>query len=184
MRANYGQQFEATPVYGMWLLVNDLPKLPADDPAIWERVHVFHFKEYIAADQRDEALRDRTTNPAITGSAVLAWLLEGWQRLRDDLDGKLVLPTTQETTQAYRSAQDMLAQFVSQCCIEGNEYTETYSDIKQVFRKFLRREDVHEQYTDARIGRALGARHYESYHSGALWYRGLRIIDHLDDYRL
>jgi putative DNA primase/helicase len=184
MRANYGKQFESTPVYGMWLLVNDLPKLPADDPAIWERVHVFHFREYIKPEDRDEALRDRTVDPAVTGSAVLAWLLEGWKRLRDDLDGKLVLPTTQEATRTYRDAQDVLAQFIGECCTEGPEFTTRYSEFKEAFRRFLRREDIHEQYTDTRIGRALAARGYESFRSGAMKYRGLQVIDPLFEVHL
>jgi putative DNA primase/helicase len=43
MRANYGRQFESMPTYTLWMLTNHQPKIPADDAAIWERLHVLAF---------------------------------------------------------------------------------------------------------------------------------------------
>jgi len=82
LRANYGKQFNAQPSFGIFLLKNHLPKLPADDNAVWERVHVFKFTEYIKPEERNEVQRDRTQDARITGEAVLAWLVERWRLYR------------------------------------------------------------------------------------------------------
>jgi P4 family phage/plasmid primase-like protien len=177
MRANYGKQFEALPTYAIWLLTNEAPKVAADDSAVWERVHVFRFTEYIAPEDRDETKRDQVVDTAVTGSAALNLIVQGWRRLRDELHGRLALPTTDTETQTYRSAQDLIEQFIGECCDVAPEHSIRFAEFKNAFRRYLWHEGVKEQYTDQRIGRVLKAKGYtvdaEKPHERT--YRGLQL---------
>lgn len=180
LRANYGKQFTTLPTFAIWLRTNHEPKLAADDEGIWERTHLFKFTAYIAPEERDENERDRVTNPAVTGSAILNDVIDGWKRLRGELKGRLTLPSTVSATQDYRDAQDVIAQFVAECCVEGPEHAIKYSRLKRAFREYLKREDIHEQYTDHRISKALKGRGYEEYPSSGTRYRGVTLREVAD----
>lgn len=175
LRANYGKQFNAMPSFTIWMLTNHEPKLAADDDAIWERVHVFKFDQYIKPEERDETVRDRVTDPAVTGSAILAACLRGWRRYRDEQHGRLSLPTTVAETKAYRSAQDVVAQFIDECCTEYSHDRVPCSVFKRAFRYYLFREGIKEQYTDTRIGQAMTDRHYQKEKSGDWTYLGVAV---------
>jgi putative DNA primase/helicase len=155
IRANYGKQFESLPTFAMWLLTNETPKLTADDDAVWERVHVFAFEQQIPPDERDETERDKVVNPEITGSAILWAIEQGWWRFVREQKGRLSLPTTVQETDTYREEQDHVAQFIEERCTVGSGESCTVEDFKRAFRTWLKREDIHETYTDIRIGKAM-----------------------------
>lgn len=175
LRKNYGEQYEALPTFGLWILTNYQPKLPADDDAIWERLHVFPFNQYIKPEERDETERDKVVNPAITGSAVLAELLRGWWRFTKEQHGRLSLPTTVNASRDARTAQDLFAQFVAEYCMEGESETVKYDELKRSFRRFLQYENAHETYSDKRIAAILKRRGYEPYKSAGRCYRGISV---------
>ncbi len=178
MRANYGRQFTAKPVFGLWLATNYQPKLPADDEAMWERLHVFEFTAQIPPEDRDQTERDKVIDPTITGSAVLAFLEAGWWRYVREDKGRLKLPTTEKATSGYRAGQDHLAQFIADGCDLGETLWCTFGMFKRVFRRWLEETGAREQYSDTRIGRALTAAGYTEFKHPQLNARcrsGLRI---------
>jgi len=63
----------------LWVVANpgDLPKLPADDDAIWRRVTQFHIGGSIPKDERDPDFRDKVVKEPKFRSAVLAWVIQG-----------------------------------------------------------------------------------------------------------
>lgn len=52
----YREHFEYFPQGKLWLAVNDLPRVPAGDPAIWRRMQVIPFVVTIPPEKRDKAL--------------------------------------------------------------------------------------------------------------------------------
>jgi putative DNA primase/helicase len=66
----------------LWVVANpgDLPKLPADDDAIWRRVVQFHIGGSIPKDERDPNFRDKVVKETSFRSAVLAWVVQGATR--------------------------------------------------------------------------------------------------------
>lgn len=163
IRANYGSQFETLPTFALWLLSNYAPKLPADDDAIWERLHVFPFEHQIPPEERDETERDKVVNPEITGSAVLWQIEEGWFRFTREQHGKLSLPTTLAATDEYKNDQDALLKFIEEHATVGDDQWCTFSAFKAVFREWLQAENIPDDYSDTRIGRWLGKHDYPDF---------------------
>jgi len=78
-RALYKGQEPYKPTYGIIILCNDFPVLPANDEAVWDRVLKFPFLVERPRDKRDIAKRDEIKDPRRTGPAILWSLLCGWQ---------------------------------------------------------------------------------------------------------
>ena len=111
----------------LWVVANpgDLPKLPADDDAIWRRVVQFHIGGSIPKDERDPSFRDKVVKAVGFRSAVLAWVVQGatryllqglgdppgsvseaTQKLRDEMDSFGPLLELLEFGDAYITAKD------------------------------------------------------------------------------
>ncbi len=106
--------------------------------------------------------------------------MEGWRHLRDELHGRLELPSTITETVQFRDAQDMVRLFVRDCCAEGpsDRLQVRYADFKRAFRTYLWREGIKEQYSDNRITKALQARGYKrSQDAHDVWYFGVGVAD-------
>ena len=149
VRGLYGSQYEMLPTFGLWLLTNFLPRVPADDDGLWERLHVFTFDQFIPPAERDEVKRDQTEDPAISGSAVLASVLAGWRYYRDTLQQKLVLPSVATETADARNTLDLMKLFIAERCDEGPNLRCEVDVLKRCFRAFLRSEGVKEAYSDS-----------------------------------
>ena len=109
MRQDY---IEFTPSHQPFLITNHLPKVPADDPALWARLLVVPFDQSFLG-REDRGLEERLSNDL---PAVLAWAVAGWvdyQRL-----GSLDPPeSVTAATSSYRLNNDHLAQFFEDRCL-------------------------------------------------------------------
>ena len=109
MRQDY---IEFTPSHQPFLITNHLPKVPADDPALWARLLVVPFDQSFLG-REDHGLEDRLSRDL---PAVLAWAVAGWaeyQRM-----GSLQPPeSVTAATSSYRVNNDHLAQFFEDRCL-------------------------------------------------------------------
>ena len=71
MRQDY---IEFTPSHQPFLITNHLPKVPADDPALWARLLVVPFDQSFLG-REDRGLEERLAKDL---PAVLAWAVAGW----------------------------------------------------------------------------------------------------------
>lgn len=99
--------FEFTPEFKLFIAVNHKPEVHGTDEAIWRRVMLVPFEQYIPPEERDKQLlhKLRAEMPG-----VLNWALAGcmeWQR------GGLQPPEEViAATQEYREEQDLLSNFL------------------------------------------------------------------------
>jgi putative DNA primase/helicase len=115
-RALYQAPITFKPAAKIWLATNHLPKVPADDDALWERIREILFEVTIPEHERDPSVRSRLREPE-HGAAVLAWAVEGcllWQ-----LEGLAQPDAVREAGRAYRAEMDPVARFAEECCIIG-----------------------------------------------------------------
>lgn len=105
------QQFK--PVLKLWGYGNNKPALRADDNAAWRRMRLIPFLVRIADVDQDKALGEKL-RAELPG--VLNWALAGcleWQR-----KGMSVPDVVHNATSGYRDEQDVLAQFIEECCTQ------------------------------------------------------------------
>jgi putative DNA primase/helicase len=93
------------------LITNHLPKVPADDPALWARLLVIPFEKSFLG-REDRGLEDRLCDDL---ESVLAWAVHGWTDYRTD--GLQVPSSVAAATDDYRTSADTLAQFLGDRCL-------------------------------------------------------------------
>ncbi len=122
--------FEFRPTWKIWLAANHYPQIRGTDHAIWRRVKLIPFTVTIAENERDKALAEKLKAEA---PGILAWALRGcldWQR-----DGMAEPDEVRAATEAYRKDQDVIAEFLHECCMMHPEFSaqagkllETYAE--------------------------------------------------------
>jgi len=103
---------EFTPSHLPFLITNHLPKVPADDPALWARLLVIPFDQSFLG-REDRNLEDRLATEL---PAVPAWAVAGWQDYRQR--SRLGLPAAvSDATSTYRISNDTVSGFINDRCL-------------------------------------------------------------------
>ncbi len=103
---------EFTPSHLPFLITNHLPKVPADDPALWARPLAIPFDQSLLG-REDGGLEDRLCAEL---PDVLAWAVADWDdhRQRGRLDPPAAVSDARST---YRINNESVAGFIHDCCL-------------------------------------------------------------------
>lgn len=105
---------EFEPSHQLALITNHAPQLPADDPAVWERVTNVPWDVVVPPEERDPHLSSKLKEEA---DSILAWALQG---LQDYVrDGIVVASRVADATDEYKTHQDTVASFIDERCEDG-----------------------------------------------------------------
>jgi putative DNA primase/helicase len=137
-RPLYGNMIEFQPSHLVLLITNFKPKANADDDALWNRMVLLPFTLRFVAEpgapderQRDPHLIDKL---ATERSGILAWLVRGclaWQRT-----GLAIPDGVKASTEAYREEEDIIGQFVDECCVIHSHASVTASALYNAYREW------------------------------------------------
>jgi len=115
----HANEFHFRPRFTPYLLMNGEPILRADD-GMRRRLVRLHFSHQIPEAQRDGSIKDAMIDPAVAGSAILAWMVAGAQ---DYLATAGEIPERfRQLTAETMAGSDPLAEFLS-------DYLEWRSDV-------------------------------------------------------
>lgn len=112
-RRLYEAPFTYLPQFTMWLSCNDLPS--AYDNSLFSsgRLKVIEFTRHFEPEEQDKTLKDYfRTEKAKTG--IFYWLLTGCFRYLKE--GLKEPPAIQEKVKEYQEDNDLILQFIGQCC--------------------------------------------------------------------
>ncbi len=150
-RYQYGNEFEFTPEFKLWMGTNHKPVIRGTDTGIWRRVHLIPFTVTIPEDKVDKHLLHhlRAELPGI-----LHWAVEGclmWQR-----EGLKQPKAVEDATKEYRSEMDVMSAFLDDCCVIGAGREKT-SDLYQAYAKWS---DENNEYkmSSRKFGREMAKR--------------------------
>ena len=130
----YKDPFSFIPSHTLVLYTNHLPKVGANDPGTWRRLIVVPFNARIdgGGDVKNYAdfLFDRA------GPAVLAWMIEGAEKvIREDFH--ITQPAcVREATELYRENSDWLEHFICERCETGDAFTVSSGELYASYRGF------------------------------------------------
>lgn len=104
--------FQFVPTHKIFLAANHKPAIRGQDVAIWRRIKMVPFDVQIADADKDPHLADklRAERPGI-----LAWAVRGclaWQK-----QGLAAPAAVVEATAAYQAGEDVLGDFLGECCL-------------------------------------------------------------------
>lgn len=129
----YANSFEFMPTFKIFLATNHRPNVIGADNGIWRRLKLVPFEVTIPEGERDPNLLCKLVEelPGILAWAVegcLKWLSEGCQLLDPDE----VLMATRE----YQRDNDMLVDFVEECCDVDSKEKVTAKDMYDKYIEF------------------------------------------------
>ncbi|WP_067247014.1 DNA primase family protein [Microbacterium resistens] len=167
---------EFDPSHQLALITNHAPQLPADDPAVWERVRNVPWDVVVPPDERDPRLSNKLKGAA---SAILAWALSG---LEDYLTNGLVpAPRVLDATEQYKADQDTVSIFIAERCEDGcsDRDSDTTKVLHTDYQRFCRANGVMREHIlgERLFGKRLDALGYPPQRTGARRFRqGLRLL--------
>jgi P4 family phage/plasmid primase-like protien len=116
------------PTHKIFLVANHKPIVRGTDYAIWSRIKLIPFEITIPEDERDTSLPDklRAEYPGI-----LAWAVKGCQDWQNH--GLAEPKSVTDATDIYRAEMDVIADFIEECCITGEQYSCTF---KALYKRY------------------------------------------------
>jgi putative DNA primase/helicase len=113
----YQNFFNFRPQMKLVLATNHPPRIPTSDAAIWRRVKVLPFRTTVPDAKRIANLASLLVEEE--GPGILRWAVEGCQQWLTD--GLKETAGIKSAVSDYRRAEDVVADFVSECCSSDEE---------------------------------------------------------------
>ncbi len=120
----FQEEFEFSPQFKIWLAANHKPQIKGTDNAIWRRIRLLPFDITIPKDKQNPRL-DLELREELPG--LLAWAVRGcllWQH-----EGLGETEAVTKATEAYRDEMDNFSEFLDDCCVIGDNYQATVTEI-------------------------------------------------------
>mgnify|MGYP000880864700 CR=1 FL=1 len=155
------------------LITNHLPKVSADDAAVWRRLRVVPFDVVIPQGERDGELGERLK---LEADGILAWAVAGWRDYSDR--GSLDEPAAVlAATDAYQSASDAVRRFIDEECLVSSPVLKaTTSQLFEAFEKWRVRDGA-EALSQKAFGQAIDRHGYPADKPvrGKRWRTGIAL---------
>lgn len=126
-RKLYGNEFEFTSEFKLWMSTNYKPVIKGTDKGIWRRIRLIPFTVTIPDDKIDRNLKYKLRQEM---PGIFKWMVEGcllWQR-----EGLKIPSAIANATKEYKDEMDVISSFLEECCEEGNG-EEVDKDLYQAF---------------------------------------------------
>ncbi len=111
-RALYEKYFDYSPQFKVWLAANHRPRVHGTDEGFWRRIHLIPFTAHFKDKEQQKDLRSVLTSEL---PGIAAWAVRGCLEWRA-IGGLKPPPSVTGATKDYREGQDLLAQWLTDCC--------------------------------------------------------------------
>jgi putative DNA primase/helicase len=169
-RRIYGSPFDFEPQYKLFIDANYKPVIRGTDNAIWNRIRLVPFTVSIPKDQQDRDLGKKLRAEA---PGILAWAVRGC--LDSQQHGLGECKAVTDAVGSYRTQMDLVADFLSDCCVTDPSYSVPFKDLYQEFLDWCK--DIGETApSQTAFGTRLTARGFPSSRTAGQRLRmGLRV---------
>lgn len=174
-RRLFEEFFSYQPAFKVFLGANHRPVIKGTDHGIWRRIRLIPFKVTIPDHKQDKELLAKLRQEL---PGILAWAVRGclaWQQ-----HGLGMPPEVQEATANYRRDMDTLGDFLSECCVMGDQFQSTSKALYEAYKAWgeLNGEQIE---TQKAFGTKLAERGFTSIRIGARQARGWRGLGLMAD---
>jgi putative DNA primase/helicase len=173
-RPLYGRQFEFSPSHLLLLITNHKPHAPADEYALWKRLLLVPFTQNFvdapaAANEHrcDIHLKEKLEAEA---AGILAWLVRGyieWKR-----NGLNPPETVKAATEEYRRKEDVLQEFINDCCIEDDDALTSAQELFNVYQRWAGKGAMWRNT----FGEKMAARFTKTKRKSGNFYEGIEVL--------
>ncbi len=156
----YRERFTFSPTHHIWISGNHKPIVRGTDTAIWRRINLVPFDSKFEGDADDKGLR-ATLQAELPG--ILSWIVRGavaWFK-----EGRLRKPEVViAATKQYRDEQDVLADFIRDCCEVGANLEVPFKDLYRTYQAWAEESGERRPWSKTRFGLRLGDHGFPSKH--------------------
>ena len=137
----YGDEFEFTPEFKIWVATNHKPTIRGTDFGIWRRIKLIPFEVNIPAEKVDKNLKYKLRQEF---PQILAWAVEGCRKWM--ADGLHEPERVLEATKEYKQEMDLVAGFIEQCVVIDYSAADHImaSDLFYVYRQWAKQNNEFE----------------------------------------
>lgn len=171
----YKDPFSFTPSHTLVLYTNHLPKVGAMDSGIWRRLIVIPFNAKITGGGDQKNYADHLVENA--APFITAWIIEGAKKAAEK-HFRIPLPQcVEDAINKYKSDNDWLGHFLSECCERGNGYEVGSGKFYSEYRAYcVRVGDFTRSTTEFyNAVEQAGFKRMKKKHS--MWILGLRLLE-------
>ena len=176
-RALYAEPVTFTPQHLLMLITNKRPHADADNYALWKRLLLIPFTMSFVDNPtaKNERQRDPDLAEKLKAEApgVLAWLVRGavaWRR-----DGLRPPESVRLATEAYRTDEDTVGQFLEEACIEERNASVKASDLYRAYAAWSESYGMRPMSNTA-FGRRISSRYTKEKTRKGIFYMGVGLL--------
>ena len=168
--------FKFTPTFKIWLAVNHKPNISDTSDGFWRRMRLIPFERQFPPDARDDNLKEKLRKEL---PGILNWSIEGclaWQK-----EGLKPPHKVLQASLDYRNESDILRQFISDMCIEGDGYKVGASQLFDAYKNWADKNNEL-QLSQTKFGTKMSEAGFKKQPIGAKrrqHYIGIGLIDDL-----
>jgi putative DNA primase/helicase len=157
------------PTHKIILQTSHKPEVRGQDEGIWRRLRLVPFLIRVADAEQDKNLGSKLLAER---EGILNWLRAGclrWQK-----HGLSLPAAVKSATQEYKTQQEVLAEFLEECCQQGPDYRCKASAFYGVWSKWCKRSGV-ETGTRTALTQAMKLRGFHALRSNGTCYLGVAL---------
>lgn len=171
------------PTHKLFLQTNTQPQAPPNDKAFWERLHLIpHNISFVNRDPQEaherRAILDLDQQILKEAPGILAWLVRGC--LLYQKHGLNPPRDVTEATELYRRNEDLLADFVDECCIREPGAKEKSSVLYARFVDWYHDNIGKNEPSGTWFGKQLSQKFDKDKSNGCVMYFGIALKDKME----
>lgn len=174
----YGNEFEFTPGFKLWMATNHKPIIRGKDEGIWRRMHLIPFDVQIPKEKVNKNLEAELMAEA---PGILIWAIKGFVKWRKE--GLKMAKRVEEASNEYRSEMDVVSLFLEECVERGVNYSVKASDLYAAYKKWAEANNQYEM-SNTKFGTELGKRIEKKRIAEGIYYIGIKLLDELMPYEI
>ena len=137
------------PSHTIIVACNHKPAIRGTDHAMWRRIKLVPFEVVFEGADQDPRLSEKLLDET---PGILAWCVRGCQTYQ--MDGLVSPKKVDGATDNYRGEEDLVGDFLQQCCETGSELYTRASDLLDAYHKHI----GSTRMTQTRLGKSLKER--------------------------
>ncbi len=174
-RQLFGKMVSFSPTHLIMLVTNSKPHAPSDDDALWSRIVVLPFTQRFIDSPVEANEHPRDPHLAQTlmdeASGILAWLVRGTLAWRKQ--GLCPPECVRLATKAYRVEEDLITQFIDECCIKGDDLETLSHKLYQAYKDWVGKDD--KGMTNTAFGKQLAQLFPKERRTKGVFYQGIGL---------
>jgi putative DNA primase/helicase len=165
------------PTHTLFLLTNHKPRIPADDPAIWQRLFLIEFKMSFVDEPKSKSERKRDPNIRqklfSEAPGILAWLVKGFMEYHNY--GLNPPDSVKINTSKYREDEDIIGQFITECCSLSLNFKEQAGPLYSAYKGWCEL-NSYTAIGSRKFGEKMVQEFKRVQENGCRYYKGIKLI--------